>query len=338
MRPAPAIPVLFLAAALAGAQSPAVRTSPGAPSASPTAAPAKPAPAPAPTPPVPPVSPPTRLPEEVWEARLAALTPDDPRGYFELGEEVADTATTVREVSLARTLYVLTFELDRAAQNKQRLAGPACVALAALPGMSRERSWLLAMAGTVDRRYAMLASGESGADPERSLSPQTALDASTLLGYYRAGYSSAAERLLEKPEVRHALDVYERMLRPFGVRGEVDRIERELALWPCRECRNERFVRYGNSTPPEYRRCPACKGHPGPTLSTDEVVAQLRFESRVLRGIHTSWAAQLVVDENAPLRDPDPQELAPTFDVDPAKCVWRKGAWTAKPASETKVD
>ena len=48
---------------------------------------------------------------------------------------------------------------------------------------------------------------------------------------------------------------------------------------------------------------------PGPQLSEEELIAQLRFEAVLLNGIQRSWSAQMVVDLGATLRDPDPEDL-----------------------------
>jgi hypothetical protein len=39
----------------------------------------------------------------------------------------------------------------------------------------------------------------------------------------------------------------------------------------------------------------------------------------------------VIVDLGAPLRDPDLDEVAPTYGVDPARPYWREGKWVAKP-------
>jgi len=72
---------------------------------------------------------PARSPGQPLTARLEALTPSDPRAYFELGEEVADAADNQASLDLARRLFVLALHLDRA-RNGQRISAGACRALA----------------------------------------------------------------------------------------------------------------------------------------------------------------------------------------------------------------
>lgn len=278
----------------------------------------------------PPPAPRTPAPVDRWEEKLRALDGKSAKAYFDLAEDVAASATTVAETQLAKTLFVLAFDLSRVAGDNPTLAGSACIALAALPGLERERTWLLAMAGVVDRRFAV-DQGESAARAQDDeVSQSAAFDAATFLGHYRTGQFSQAQRLLESPEVRRVLDRYERLLLPFGG-GSVSRMERELAQSSCPECKGERFVQRRGVTPPEFRVCPACKGRPGPRVSDEVLIAQLRFESRLLRGIHTSWSAQLVADERAPLRDPEPTQLAAALNVETRKVLWRDGVWVEDP-------
>jgi hypothetical protein len=75
--------------------------------------------------------------------------------------------------------------------------------------------------------------------------------------------------------------------------------------------------------------CDTCRGNPGPTITEEEMANHLRIEAVLLEGEQRSWAAQLVADAGAPLRDLDPAELAATYGVDPARPVWRGGEWVA---------
>jgi hypothetical protein len=282
----------------------------------------------------------TPAPVDRWSDRLRALDGRTAKAYFDLGEDVAASTTTVAESQLAKVLFVLAFDLTRAAGDNPTLAGSACLALASLPGLERERTWLLAMAGVVDRRFAARSDGQNAERiQDDEVSRSAAYDAATFLGHYRAGQFSQAQRLLESPEVRRVLERYERLLLPMGGGGALSRMERELAQSACPECRNERFVQRRGVTPPEFRICPACKGRPGPKVSDDVLIGQLRFESRLLRGIHTSWSAQLVADQRAPLRDPEPTQLAASLRVETRKVLWRDGTWVEDPNApkENKV-
>ena len=55
-------------------------------------------------------------------ARLEALQPEDPGGYFLLAEELADTAAEETEKALPRALYVLAFDLGRRKDDAGALA------------------------------------------------------------------------------------------------------------------------------------------------------------------------------------------------------------------------
>jgi hypothetical protein len=131
--------------------------------------------------------------------------------------------------------------------------------------------------------------------------------------------------------VMEVLRRYERALGATGGSGALQRITRYAEQWPCRECGNARGVTKPGPRGPEVKLCSTCEGSPGPRLSDEEFIAYLRFESALLNGIQRSWGAQVMVDSGAPLRDPDPAELAATFGVDVGKPYWRNGAWSDRP-------
>jgi hypothetical protein len=264
-------------------------------------------------------------------ARLATLSPDKPEEYFRLAEEVAETgaaAGDAEQLALARTLYVLTFELDRRTGHAGPLAASAAIGLAGIERLDRDRRWLAAVAGAIDPRYALqdwtIAAGGS-------ISEEQAYDAATVLGLARSGDGKEARRRLDKPGISETLKRYERLIGTSGETGALSRLDKYMSAWPCPECGNERVVRRMGDRGPELRLCPTCHGNPGPELSEDELIGQLRFEAALLNGIQRSWAAQVIVDQYAPLRDPDPDELAATYRVDAQKAYWRNGGWTDKP-------
>src|SRR3954471_8337365 len=88
-------------------------------------------------------------------ARLEDLKPEDPAGYFKLAEELADTAAEETEKVLPRTLYVLAFELDRKRSDTPGLAASCALGLARIERLERDRRWLTALAGAIDRRYSL---------------------------------------------------------------------------------------------------------------------------------------------------------------------------------------
>lgn len=270
-------------------------------------------------------TPETPRPEERWAVRLSTLAPSNPRAYFELAEEVLDEGDSLADQRLAQMLFVLAYELDRRSNAPSNLRASCCIALASIPVLERDRGWLLALAGMIDPRTVRAGPGR----PVESLPAATAYEVATLLGHVRAGEGVQARALLSKEHVRRALQDYERLLSPVGAEGGASVIENEAIRWPCTDCNSQRFVRRPGSSPPEYRVCPACRGLPGPALKLEDLIAQLRLESRLLSGVHTSWSAQLAADDEAPLRDPEPDELARTYQIDAGKPYFRRGAWSA---------
>jgi len=264
------------------------------------------------------------VPDDALRARLEALSPSDPRAYFELGEEIADAASNPATLQLARRLYVLALYLDRARAG-QRLSASACLALADLATRERDRRWLRSLAGTLDQRLAGPAWVRSA---EARASSQAGYGAATALGLVRSGDGVRARRALADPAVRALLRSYERLLDPAALPGAMRVLEREADRWPCPECHNQRIVRrLGSGREPLYRPCTNCAGNPGPAMSVAALIAHLRLESQLLSGVQRSWSAQVAADRGAPLRDPDPSDVAPAFGIDPARSVYRNGEW-----------
>lgn len=260
-------------------------------------------------------------------ARLKSLDPERPGEYFRLGEDIADVIRTPADRALAQQLFVLAFELDRRRGRSARLAGSACLALADLAALERDRRWLWALARAVDPRFQRAGLGEE----ESRESRVDAYRAATALGLMRSGDGVAAQQMLKEPGVRSTIQRYERLLSDTGDTGGLNVVTAEAQRWPCPECANARIVRKFGTNPPEYRLCTNCQGHPGPKLTIGQLVTQLRFESRLLEGIQRSWSAQVVADGAEPIRDPEPSELAAAMGVDPAAVYWREGRWVAGP-------
>lgn len=264
-------------------------------------------------------------------SRLSSLTPAEPWAYFELGEELAEHGNDPALRTLARTLFVLAYETSKGT-NETRAAGAdirvsVCLALAALSDREHERTWLQAVAASLGWQSPQPLSdgrgGQAGVDP-------AALDLCNAIGLIRVGEGRQAARLLDKPEVTQLLLRTERLLSPGGLTGGEARIRRLMAEWPnCSECRNRRFIKNADGV----RLCPKCGGRPGPKLVQQELMYQLRLESSLLHGVQKSWVAQTIVDGGAPLRDLDPDELAKTFGIDPARTIWRGNAWQTPAAA-----
>lgn len=264
--------------------------------------------------------------------QLSALDPRDPWGYFLLGESIASEAADPQSRALARTLFVLAYETSKsageaAAQNPDAPAGAdlrisVCLALASIAEREAERRWLHAIASSLGWNNprgpaATGADGSAAADP-------AGLELASAIGLIRIAEGRRAAKMLEKPEVAALLERSERLLSPAGLSGGASRIRRLMAEWPiCAECKNRRFIKSAQG----IRLCPTCGGKPGPKITQQELMYQLRLESSLLHGVQRSWVAQTIVDGGEPLRDLDPDELAATFRVDPARTVWRNGAW-----------
>lgn len=290
------------------------------------------------------------------DTRLAALTPDKPRAYFELGEEVESEASSPSDRVLARELFALAFELWRSTPGLRAsdpaLGASTLLALAeqSASGLSITRSstggnlpsasstsagdarWLSALARSAQRQQTLeqpaVASSDVGPEARRH-----ALDAASALSLIRGGEGRHALTLLARPEVFDTLVRYERLLDPSGLSGAAERVRTLAAQWPvCSECKNRRSVK----GPQGVRLCGTCGGHPGPSLTQNQIAAMLRTEAALLEGSQQSWAAQSIADGGLPLRDPDPAEVARVFGVDAKRALWRGGAWVGHDIQNTK--
>lgn len=258
--------------------------------------------------------------------RLEKLAPDRPEDYFLLAEELADTPSDPAGVALAETLYALAYEIARRKPEGAGLAAGSCLGLAALKRLDQDRHWLRAVAAAVDPRYAR---PDWAVPASPAASDEIAYKAATVLGLARSGDGVQARKMLAEPGVRGLLEEYERAMSAAGGRGPLYRLERNIAEWPCTQCNNARVIARPGQQGAELRLCPTCHGNPGPAMSAEETLAQLRFEAILLRGVQRSWAAQAAVDFGAVLRDPDPEQLAAAYGVDAARPFWRAGAWVA---------
>ncbi|MEQ8845494.1 MAG: hypothetical protein RIB58_11630 [Phycisphaerales bacterium] len=268
--------------------------------------------------------------------RLAALDAADAMAYLELAEEVASETGSPEDRDLARQLYAIAYDLERSTRARPEVLAGACLGLAALETSDEGSAWLFAVASLLDPRSARGTGAGFGAV---AVAPDVALDAANALGLARAGEGRRAARLYEDPQVRDVFERYGELLGGSGGLSGLSRFERALRDWPDLECGGSRVITRRGEDGVETLICPTCRGNPGPPLSEQEFLAHLRFESRLLRGIHQSWGAQVAADGGAPLLDPDPDRvpelLAARYGVDPSARIWQDGQWTTQELPET---
>lgn len=259
--------------------------------------------------------------------RLVALTPSDPLPYFLLAEEIADEADSPQEMRLARHLFIVAYEIEREQNRGRPLGASICLGLRQIERVDDARAWLSAIAGALDPRYS---SRDWNVSTDTNEDADAALKAAQMLGFARSGEGTRALMLRDDPDVVDMLDRFGALLGA----GSMARIDTMMRSWPCPECHNERVVsRTGRVS--QTRLCNMCVGNPGDDMSRAELIAHLRFESRLLNGVRRSWSAQAAMDEAAPLLDPEPNALAPQlsvrYEIDPSLRYWRDGAWVDAP-------
>ncbi len=259
------------------------------------------------------------------EARLAALTPALPMGYFELAEEVAAESPGAEGVALARRLFVLAYALEAPAGP---LRASACIALASLADAERDRRRLLALSEALREDAGASQAPVGGGAPGMAAPVSDApFVLATALGLYRSGEYARAATLFEREDVRGLLERYSAMV------GGSEALLREVRSRPaCRECRNQRVVKgedTGAGGMPPLRLCYTCNGNPGPALEPGTLLNLMRVESALLAGAQQSWATQLLADKAAPLDELTPEGLAGVYNIDTSKSVRRDGQWVS---------
>jgi hypothetical protein len=267
------------------------------------------------------------------QARLEALNPGDPRGYFLLAEELAAEDHLREARALAERLYVLAFNLDyRPASSiasttpSGQLASSAALGLVALSPRPERQAWLRALAMMVRP-----ASATSSPPPSEGLAIIPALgpdDASitlaAILSMVRTGDGRRARMAMQQPGVRSTLEHYEDLLTDGAPVRASQMIDRWIEQWPqCPTCSNRRVLQRDG----QGRLCPNCQGTPGPDVNPSELAAQLRATALLLRGVQASWAAQNLATTGQTLQDPDPDALAELMQIDPSQTIFRAGAW-----------
>lgn len=266
--------------------------------------------------------------------RLAELDASDAMVYIELAEEVSSETGSPQDRDLARHLYAVAYDLERNTRSRPEVMAGACLGLASLEASDEGSAWLYAVAGLVDPRATR---GEGAGVTTLAVSPEVAVAAANALGLARSGEGRRAGRIYEDEAVRQVFDRYGRLLGGSGGLSGLSRFERALRDWPDLECGGSRVVTRRGEDGVETHLCPTCRGNPGPALSEQEFLDHLRFESRLLRGIHQSWGAQIAADGGAPLLDPDPDRvpelLLARYGVETTKRLWRDGVWVEPPTA-----
>lgn len=262
-------------------------------------------------------------------SRLGALDGTDAMAYIELAEEVASETGSPEDRNLARQLFASAYHLEWGTRKRPEVLAGACLGLAVLEPGDEGSAWLYAVASLVDPRAAR---GAGAGVATLAVTPEVALAAANALGLARSGEGRRAARLYEDPAVKEVFERYGVLLGGTGGLSGIARFERAMRDWPDLDCGGARVVtRRGEGGVIETLPCPICNGNPGPPMTEAEYLAQLRFESRLLRGIHQSWGAQVAADGGAPLLDPDPQRvpelLAARYRVVPERRLWRDGQW-----------
>ncbi|NEQ51159.1 MAG: hypothetical protein F6K11_13655 [Leptolyngbya sp. SIO3F4] len=275
-----------------------------------------------------------------YEAKLEALAPSNPLGYFLLAEEVADVANKNDDIELARRLYVLAIVLSENKPQVDKSAGfpvtaSASVGLASLEKIESKKQWLFALAGRIDERYAARRWDVTGSD---LVADEASLLLSEAIGLTLSGDGSLARTRFDDPRVSSLLEETSDGVNGPTSRASATQILREADIWPCPECSNARIVADRSKGGSARRLCSTCRGNPGPVLDKQTFIDYLAFQSALLEGNQKSWSSELAVEGAAPLRDPDVSEIAPTMGVDPELVYFRSGEWVSREAVLENVD
>lgn len=271
--------------------------------------------------------------------RLRALDASDAMAYLELGEEVSSETGSPEDRDLARHLFAVAYALERRTRARPAVMAGAALGLASLEASDEGSGWLYAVAGLVDPRATR---GAGAGVTTLAVSPDVALAAANALGLARSGEGRRAGRIYEDDAVREVFEQYGRLLGGRGGLSGLSRFERALRDWPDLECGGSRVITRRGEDGIETLICPTCRGNPGPPMTEQEFLNQLRFESRLLRGIHQSWGAQIAADGGAPLLDPDPDRvpelLAARYGILVERTLWRDGQWVEPQPEEEPAE
>ncbi len=235
---------------------------------------------------------------ERWGARLLALTPDNPRDYLELAEEVAAHASDPGARGLARQLAALAAVLD-----PRGFGSSAAYLLAVLePAGSDESS-------SGPEQWRAVAARDGMASASRAVVAITSrqrLDIVEAIAQLRRGYGRRAIDRLRDPQTNA---LFERLARLLS----------------------------GGSTEFARLAAAAVNGKP-PLLDPQLRDSLLRLERALLVPESERWSDAIALGgDNAAVDAPigTPEEI---FGADPVHAYWRAGRWvTAPPGSDRAV-
>lgn len=269
------------------------------------------------------------------DERLHALTPADPEAYFLLGEELAAEPQTPGNLELSQRLYVLAIVLASRDEALRTTAAGAALGLLDITRSEADRRALRSIASTLDPRFG---TRDWSRSTEAGVSDDVAYDAATTLGAIRAGMGTMVRNELKRPEIRSLIDRHSALITGALGQNILPELEHQADAWPCPECRNERIVTKRHTGQVERVLCYTCGGNPGPVLTREQYIGQLRFEAQVLNSAPRSWGVQVAADLGAPLREADIAELPIRFGIDVTRPWFRDGAWVGEPDDTAEKD
>jgi len=265
------------------------------------------------------------------EQRLRALTPEAPRAYLLLGEEVIHEMRGREARELGRTLLVLAFELDRRRAEPEGVGASTCYALASIAGSGPEARWLRALAQAIEAREPLMDIASDRVEADAPSEDEARVVLAEAIALARAEKGQGVERMLEQPEVAEVLEDVESRL------GGADRMFERAARRPvCPECGNRRTVPSLDRDGDPLILCPTCNGNPGARLSDEEFLDSLAVEADLLDARIETWSGQLLIDGGAPAREADISSLSGFYGVDASRPYWSPaggvlGTWVEEP-------
>lgn len=263
--------------------------------------------------------------------RLDDLRADQAMAYFELGEEVSYEITGRKGQDLARTLFVLAYQLDA------DLGPHVCLALAELTTSADERRWLLAMAESMGAGNAQSDSHRIPSGPAEESRRRLADALRTL----RAEDGRPMREAMASPAAAEFL-AHLQQSEPVIHSALAEAAHAASGKVGCPRCRGQRVVANSVGADRPRELCPRCGGNPGLAMTESDILNSLRVEAHLRRIEPGTWSGTLLMHQDRPLRDIRAGDLARTYAVDPAKTRWSaEQGWHAPPeppASDPRRD